>query len=123
MLPPSSPCVMPSRSDARPALKAASVMSIAYCMFASSAGDLIIRQPAVTGVASTICEAGDAFARPFATKKRTRSSTPIFAVDTPRSLRIPPTSDSGSSSSCQTRTSFENLMTSRARCSSKPGDT
>ena len=32
MLPPSSPCVMPSRSVASPALNAASVMSFAYCM-------------------------------------------------------------------------------------------
>ena len=62
MLPPRSPCVMPSRSVARPALKPASVMSFAYCMFAISAGDLNIRQPAVIGVARTTCDAGDALA-------------------------------------------------------------
>jgi hypothetical protein len=56
-------------------------------------------------------------------KKRTRSSTPIAAVDTPRSFRIPATSARASSSSCQTRTSVENLITSRARCSSNPGAT
>ena len=122
MLPPSSPCVIPSRRVASPALNAASVMSLAYCRHAISAGDLIIRQPAVTGVASTTCEAGAAFCSAAAMKNRTRSSTPIFAVETPRSFRMPLTSASGSSSSSQTRTSVENLITSRARCSSKAGE-
>ena len=62
MLPPSSPCVMPSRSVESAALNAAIVMSLACCISAISAGDLIIRQPAVTGVASTTCEAGAACA-------------------------------------------------------------
>ena len=114
---------MPSCSVARPALNAASVMCIAYCMLAISAADLIIRQPAVIGVARTICEAGSAAASALAMKKRTRSSTPTFVVATPRSRRIPATSVRASSSSCHTRTSLENLMTSRARCSSNAGAT
>ena len=58
MLLPSSPCVMPSCIVASPALYAASVMSFAYCRHAMSAADLIVRQPAVTGVARTICADG-----------------------------------------------------------------
>ena len=54
------------------------VMSLARCISAISVGDLIIRQPAVTGVARTTFEAGAACAMPSAMKKRTRSSTPIL---------------------------------------------
>ena len=42
---------MPALSVANAALMAASVMSFARCISAISAGDLIMRHPAVTGVA------------------------------------------------------------------------
>ncbi len=99
------------------------VMSLARCMRAISVADLNIRQPAVTGVARTTFEAGAACAMPSAMKKRTRSSTPILAVDTPRSFKIPWTVAPQSSSSCQTRTSLVKVVNSRARASSKPGQT
>ena len=75
------------------------------------------------GVASTICDDGSALPSASAMKKRTRSSTPIFAVLTARSFRSPATSAVASSSSCHTRTSFENLITSRARAPSNAGAT
>ena len=45
--------VIPSSSAAMLARKASYVMSLAFCISASSAADLIIRQPAVTGSAIT----------------------------------------------------------------------
>ena len=99
------------------------VMSLARCISAISAGDLIIRQPAVTAVASTNRLAGAAARSPSAMKKRTRSSMPIVPVATPRSLRMPDTTAPQSSSSCHTRTSSLNRVISRARASSKAGAT
>jgi hypothetical protein len=98
-------------------------MSLARCISAISAGDLNMRHPAVTGVARTTFDAGAAFAIPSGMKKRTRSSTPILSVDTPRSFSTPMTTAPQSSSSCQTRTSFVNVVISRARSSSNPGHT
>ena len=48
---------------------------------------------------------------------------PTLPFVTPRSLRIPAMTWNGLSSSCQTRTSFENLISSRARASSNAGVT
>ena len=120
---PNSNCVMPSASVANAALYASMVMSLARCISAISAGDLIIRQPAVTGVARPNSSCGAAARRPSGMKKRTRSSTPTLPVATPRSFRMPATIAPQSSSSCQTRMSLVNFVISRARASSNPGAT
>ena len=99
------------------------VMSLARCMSAISAGDLIIRQPAVTGSALTKSIAGAAFRTPSKMKKRSRSSTPTrpgrdAAVlqdlrDQPIGALVflPDAHDRGRRAS----------ISSRARASSKPG--
>ena len=51
MLPESSYWLMPSCMVAKAAPKATTVMSLARCISASSAADLIERQPTVTGSA------------------------------------------------------------------------
>ena len=51
-------CDMPGLSAFNVAPMAWSVMSFACCISAISAGDLIMRQPAVTGVAITYCALG-----------------------------------------------------------------
>lgn len=110
---------MPSRSDGNVARYAAMVMSLARCISAISAGDLIMRHPAVTCVAIAYVRCGAAWRMPSAMKKRRRSSKPTVLVATPRSRRMPATTSYGLSSSCQTRTSSENFVSSRARSSSK----
>ena len=54
-------------------------MLLASCMRASSAGDLMLRQPKVTGVALVAVRVGLAWAMPSAKTNWVRSSTPIFA--------------------------------------------
>ena len=91
-------------------------MSFARCISAISAGDLIMRQPAVTGSAL------DELTRRRFSLDAVEDEEPhtLFDADAaggaPRSLRMPATSLYGLSSSCQTRTSFANLISSRARC-------
>ena len=60
-----SSCVMPSLNVSNAASKEASVMSIAFCISAISAADLIIRQPAVITSASTKVIAGASFFTPL----------------------------------------------------------
>src|SRR6266516_4768225 len=52
-------------------------MSFARCIRAISAGDLNMRQPAVTGVALANCKFGASFLMPSKRKNRTRSSMPM----------------------------------------------
>ena len=52
------------------------VMSLAFCINASSVGLLIMRQPAVITSASTNSVPGLSFFTPLEMKKRSRSSTP-----------------------------------------------
>ena len=82
----SSRCVMPSRSVANAALYAAIVMSLARCISAISAGDLIIRHPAVTASALTYSVPAVAWRSPSNTPNGTRSSMPILVIP-PRSAR------------------------------------
>ena len=87
-----------------------------------------MRQPAVTGVALAIFNAGAACATPLLKTKVTRSSTPSVPAERPRSLSPCMTSRYGSSSSCQTRTSalLSNgpfASCSRSRSSSNAGAT
>ena len=61
---PTSPVDMPSLSDANAVPIAFSVMSFACCISAISAADLIMRPPAVTGVALTNCDDGSSCRSP-----------------------------------------------------------
>ncbi len=60
-----SSCVMPSRKVANAARNASMVMSLAFCISANSVADLIIRQPAVTGSASTKSAPASSFFTPL----------------------------------------------------------
>ena len=62
-------------------------MLLASCMRASSAGDLMLRQPKVMGVALVAVRVGLAWAMPSAKTNWVRSSMPILPVVMPDSLR------------------------------------
>ena len=124
MLPERSYWVIPSRRVAKAALNAASVMSLARCISASSAADLNIRQPAVTGVALT--SSAEAASRPKAVHDEEAHlllQAEPAGGDATIAQQAPAIRANGLSSSCQMRTSCPNRISSRARASSNAGQT
>ena len=96
-------------------------------MSAISWSSLIMRQPAVTGVALVRCSAGAALVRLSVNTNLTVSSTPTRPVLTPRSRSPFAISANGLSSSCHTSSwldaSGPAANCSRKRSSSKAGQT
>jgi hypothetical protein len=118
--------VIPSRSDRYTASYTASVAAPATRMHSISCASLIIRQPAVTGVAITNLSCGPACARLLEKTNFMFSSRPTRPVAIPRSRSPRTRSAKGLSSSCQVSTSASDpngpaLSSSCARAFSNAG--